>query len=149
VPLLLQLSVVELYEKAAFDMRAALLGSANRTASSWAPPDLEASLKLHMLGFPPSASVLDAVLSVLIAYGRLPSPSHTQCWAHVKPHRRTMLLLRDTCTPGAQVLRDSYFWASQVKAAAVTTTARGITSKMLLLGTTADQVCCVVVPCDW
>jgi ER membrane protein complex subunit 1, C-terminal len=41
----------------------------------------------------------------------------------------------------AQVLRDSYFWASQVKAAAVTTTARGVTSKMLLLGTAADQVC--------
>lgn len=38
------------------------------------------------------------------------------------------------------MLRDSYFWASQVKSAAVTTTARGITSKMLLLGTSADQV---------
>jgi ER membrane protein complex subunit 1, C-terminal len=42
---------------------------------------------------------------------------------------------------GVQVLRDSYFWAQQVKAAAVTNTARGITSKMLLLGTAADQVC--------
>lgn len=41
---------------------------------------------------------------------------------------------------GVQVLRDSYFWASQVTAVAVTTTARGITSKMLLLGTSADQV---------
>ena len=40
--MLLQLSVVELYEKAAFDIRAALLGPANRTASSWAPPELEA-----------------------------------------------------------------------------------------------------------
>lgn len=37
----MQLSVVELYETAAFDIRAALLGSANRTASSWAPPELE------------------------------------------------------------------------------------------------------------
>ena len=47
----------------------------------------------------------------------------------------------------AQVLRDSYFWASQVKAAAVTTTARGVTSKMLLLGTAADQVCGRALAC--
>jgi len=37
------------------------------------------------------------------------------------------------------VLRESFFWGVEVTSAAVTTTARGITSKFLLLGTASDQ----------
>jgi hypothetical protein len=40
-----------------------------------------------------------------------------------------------------EVKGQSYFFTYTVKALTVTTTARGITSKQLLLGTVSDQVC--------
>lgn len=44
--------------------------------------------------------------------------------------------------PEVVVKSQSYFFTHSVKAMAVTQTAKGITSKQLLIGTIGDQVCC-------
>jgi hypothetical protein len=46
--------------------------------------------------------------------------------------------------PEVMVKSQSYFFTHSVKAMAVTQTAKGITSKQLLIGTIGDQVCCLV-----
>lgn len=43
------------------------------------------------------------------------------------------------CVVAAQAVGGSWFWGAGVKAAAATTTSRGIASKALLLGTSTDQ----------
>ena len=45
--------------------------------------------------------------------------------------------------PEVVVKSQSYFFTHSVKAMAVTQTAKGITSKQLLIGTIGDQVCCL------
>jgi hypothetical protein len=45
--------------------------------------------------------------------------------------------------PEVAVKSQSYFFTHSVKAMAVTQTAKGITSKQLLIGTIGDQVCCL------
>jgi hypothetical protein len=50
-------------------------------------------------------------------------------------------LLSSYSSSNVEVKGQSYFFTYTVKALTVTTTARGITSKQLLLGTVTDQVC--------
>ena len=45
--------------------------------------------------------------------------------------------------PEVAVKSQSFFFTHSVKAMAVTQTAKGITSKQLLIGTIGDQVCCL------
>ncbi len=50
-------------------------------------------------------------------------------------------LLSPYSSSNVEVKGQSYFFTYTLKALTVTTTARGITSKQLLLGTVTDQVC--------
>ena len=87
----------------------------------------------------PSARVLPAFRTVWRRPKRQPVPL-----ARVGAPQRSSAALKDQAW-SAQVLTQTYFTPFGVKAMAASTTAHGITSKMLLLGTHTDQArapCC-------